>query len=123
MIDALNARLRARKLLRLLDDERILLLTGRLDELPALCAARDQLFQMLGNGGRAADKAMAEFGAEIRARATRNCRLLKAALDGMRAAQSQLTHAALQASGMQTYTAGGKRVQVGGQSPVGGHRT
>jgi len=122
MIDGLNAKLRARKLLRLLDDERALLLSGNLAALPALCAARDHLFQSLGNGGRAGDRALAEFGAQIKARAERNRRLLKAALEGMRQALDQLSHASRSADSMQTYTANGKRVQVESQGPLGGHR-
>ena len=122
MIDALSAKLRARKLLRLLDDERALLLAGRLNELPELCAARDLLFQHLGHGGRAGDRALAEFGGQIKARAERNRRLLQSALDGIRQAQQQQALAARDAAGMQTYTAGGKRVQVESQGPLGGHR-
>lgn len=123
MIDGLNAKLRARKLLRLLDDERALLLAGRLSDLPALCTARDQLFQLIGKSGVAGERALAEYGPQIKARAERNRRLLKAALDGMRMAQTQLSRAAQSAADMQTYTADGKRVQVNSQAPLGGHRT
>lgn len=122
MIDALNAKLRIRKLLRLLDDERALLLAGRLDELPPLSAARDQIFQALGKGGRAADRAMAEAAPDIRSRAERNRRLLKAALEGMQAARLQLAQSGRSMADMQTYTASGKRIQVDSQEPLGGRR-
>ena len=102
MIDAFNARLKARKLLRLLDDERAALLSGRLAALPALSAARDQLFQSLGQSGRANAKALAEYGQAIRNRAERNRRLLGAALEGMRSSSGLIS----QASGANLY---GKR--------------
>lgn len=122
MIDAFNARLKARKLLRLLDDERGLLLSGQLAALPALSAARDQLFQSLGQSGRANAKALAEYGQAIRSRAERNRGLLGAALEGMRSSSGL----ASQASGpgaLQTYTASGKRVPVDTGQAEAGRRT
>ncbi|MEX0969301.1 MAG: hypothetical protein WD046_02515 [Paracoccaceae bacterium] len=111
MIDAFSARLKARKLLRLLDDERVLLLSGQLTALPALSAERDQLFHALGQTSRANTKALAEYGSAIRNRAERNHRLLGAALDGMRSSASLLNQNS-DPSALQTYTASGKRVPV-----------
>lgn len=118
MIEAFTARRRARKLLALMNQERALLLAGRLGDLAQLCAQRDLAFQSLAGS----DSIMAEIAPQLRALAQRNCRLLRAAIDGLHAGQKLVDHANANAGGIQTYTALGKRVVVPSSQGESTHR-
>jgi flagellar biosynthesis/type III secretory pathway chaperone len=121
MIDQLTARARVRQLIALLEQERALLLSGTLSALADLGKQRDRLLVHLSNPGPATERALIDQADLIRELATRNRRLLEAALRGTEAARLRRTGSP-GADTMTTYTASGQRVVMSGPAITGPHR-
>lgn len=110
MIASLIANARLERILRLLDQERKVILSGPLTRLAGLVARREAVVaDLLAQQG--ADLPEAFLGA-LKARAERNSRLLLASLAGIRAAQAQLAGFAAAADQLRTYSAAGVPLEV-----------
>jgi hypothetical protein len=97
------------KILRMLDEERQLLLTGPLDRLQSLVAKREAAMNELLSSRASLPEA---FILALKTRADRNGRLLRASLDGMRSARTQIDQINQQSEVLRTYKADGKEVRV-----------
>jgi flagellar biosynthesis/type III secretory pathway chaperone len=104
-----DARLR---LERLLEDERKLLRAGRLAELPAFERRKSRLIAELA--GANLPKGDIEH---LRRAATRNAGLLEAAAEGIRSVLDRVRVREAAADAIETYTANGSRVRLGGRRP------
>jgi len=109
MFDSFTARGRIRNILKLLRDEREILLKGPLSELTRLSALRDKLVEDLTNGKT--ELAEADMKA-LHHEADRNQRLLEASLSGMSAAKTLLAEQRQTATTMGTYTDSGERLEA-----------
>jgi hypothetical protein len=100
---------RQEKVLRLLDQERRVILDGPLGDLAALVGKRETaLAEVL-----AAESPDEAFLSRVKAKAERNARLLRASLAGVRAAAETLGRARRAASRLRTYSADGRPVELG----------
>ncbi len=109
MMGALFGGSRQEKALRLLDQEREVILRGPLSELEALVARREvEIDEILT--GESPDEA---FLLQVRKRAERNSRLLLASLAGARAAIETVDRARHAASRLRTYSADGQPLDIG----------
>jgi flagellar biosynthesis/type III secretory pathway chaperone len=97
------------KVLRMLDEERQLLLTGPLDKLHSLVTKREAAMNELLSSGVSLPEA---FIVALKARADRNGRLLRASIDGMKSARAQIDQIARQSEELRTYKADGTEVRV-----------
>jgi hypothetical protein len=106
MIAQMFAAARLARILKLLDEERRILLSGPLSELSVLVARRETAISQL----MARQKPLPEaFVRELGARAERNRRLIEASLEGVRAAASRLGP---ETAAHRTYTARGGQVDT-----------
>ncbi|MEM8572184.1 MAG: hypothetical protein AAGG56_14935 [Pseudomonadota bacterium] len=97
------------KILRMLEEERKLLVSGPLDKLQALVAAREAAMNELLSSGASLPEA---FIVALKARAERNGRLLRASIDGVKSARAQVEQINRQSEALRTYGADGKSVDV-----------
>lgn len=97
------------KVLRMLDEERQLLLSGPLDKLQALVSKREAAMNELLNSGASLPEAFIEA---LKARAERNSRLLRASIEGMKSARAQIDEINQQGNSLKTYRADGTQVSV-----------
>ena len=109
MLDSFTARGRIRSILKLLSDEREVILKGPLSDLNSLAVRRDKLMEGLMTGKIALVEADIKA---IRHEADRNQSLLKASLSGMQAAKLMLSEQQRAATTMGTYTDSGERLEV-----------
>lgn len=97
------------KILRMLDEERQLLLSGPLDKLQSLVATREAAMTELLSSSASLPEA---FVVALKARAERNGRLLRASIEGMKSARAQIEQINKQNDELRTYAADGKEVRV-----------
>jgi hypothetical protein len=102
MIASLFAGARFERVLRLLDQERKVLLEGPLSDLPALGEKRDALLAEL----------LAAFLAALKSKAERNGRLILASLDGVTAAEAQIARIDAAQGALRTYSPEGAPVEA-----------
>ena len=109
MIASLFAGARFERVLRLLDQERKVLLEGPLSDLPALGEKRDALLAEL-----LADPAdlPAAFLAALKSKAERNRRLILASLNGVTAAEAQIARIDAAQGALRTYSPEGAPVEA-----------
>ncbi|PZQ49881.1 MAG: hypothetical protein DI556_10530 [Rhodovulum sulfidophilum] len=100
---------RQEKVLRLLDQERGVILNGPLGDLAALVERREAMIEEVLTGESPGEA----FLAEVKAKAERNSRLLLASLAGVRAAAETLGRARRAAGELRTYSADGRPVELG----------
>jgi hypothetical protein len=109
MIGSLRAPSRLERVMRLLDEERKVLLDGPLSDLAGLVARREALVAELVAEERALPRA---FVLALQARAERNGRLIQAALEGVKSAEAQLARIEAARDSLRTYSADGAPVEV-----------
>ncbi len=109
MLDSLTKRGRIRTILKLLVEERKIILKGPLTDLNRVAVRRDKLVEGLRSGKILL--AEADLMA-IRQEADRNQALLKASLSGMQAAKTALSEQHKAATTMGTYTDSGARLET-----------
>ena len=109
MIGTLFGGSRQEKVLRLLDEERAVILRGPLADLAPLVARREIEIEEIF-AGESPDQA---FLAAVRARAERNGRLLRASLAGARAAVETVEKARRAAQRLRTYSPEGQPIELG----------
>jgi len=109
MLDSFTARGRIRNILKLLAEERKIILKGPISDLSRLSARRDKLVEGLTSGKIALVEADIKA---IRQEAERNKNLLKASLSGMQAAKTMLSEQHRAATTMGTYTDSGERLEA-----------
>ena len=109
MIGTLFGGSRQEKVLRLLDQEREVILRGPLVALGPLVARREaEIAELLA--GESPGEA---FLSQVKARAERNSRLLLASLAGARAAAETVDRARRAAARLRTYSADGQPLELG----------
>lgn len=109
MITSLLAGARLERVLRLLDQERKVLLEGPLGDLPAIGEKREALLaELLAEG----TELPAAFLAALKSRAERNRRLILASLDGVRAAEARIARIDAAQGALRTYSPEGAPVEV-----------
>lgn len=106
MFDSFTVRGRVRSILKLLSEERKIILKGPLSDLNGIVERRDVLVERLVSEKVALTPAEIE---SIRQEAGRNQSLIKASLSGMKAAKTLLSEQQRAATTMGTYTISGKR--------------
>lgn len=111
MINTLFAQSKLKQLLALLGQERVLLINGPLDNLEDLAKKRDSLLNSMVNGGPVTQQVLADGLPKLRLMARRNAQLLKASMDGMKAAQASVDAIESNACGLETYTSDGQLVR------------
>lgn len=111
MIGSLLTPSRLDRVLRLLDEERKVLLGGPLSELPGLVARREALVAELA--GQEA-QLPAAFLAAVKAKAERNRRLIEASIAGVKSAAAQIADIDAALGSLRTYSAEGTSVEVAG---------
>ncbi len=109
MIASLLASARFERVLRLLDQERKVILNGPLTELKALVERREALLGELFAEERALPEA---FLAAVKARAERNSRLILASIAGVKSAEAQIARIDAAQGSLRTYSAEGAPVEV-----------
>ncbi len=109
MIASLLSSSRFERVLRLLDQERRVILNGPLTELKALVDRREALLEELFAEERDLPEA---FLAAVKARAERNSRLILASIAGVKAAGAQLSRLDAARDSLRTYSAEGAPVEV-----------
>lgn len=108
MIPSLIAGSRYERILRLLDQERRLLLEGPLADLPKLGARREALLtEILAEPGDLPEG----FVAALKARAERNRRLILASLEGVKSAEAQIARIDSAQGSLRTYSPNGATVE------------
>jgi hypothetical protein len=105
----LGAASRYDRVLRLLDEERRVILNGPLLELKALVEKREELLDELIADENGLPEA---FLAAVKARAERNSRLILASIAGVRAAEAQIARMTEARDTLRTYSADGAAVEV-----------
>lgn len=100
---------RFERVLRLLDQERRVILSGPLSELGALVEKREQLLDELFERERDLPEA---FLTAIKARAERNSRLILASIAGVKSAEAQIARMDDARDRLRTYSAEGAPVEV-----------
>lgn len=108
MFDALMSRSRIRNILKLLREERNLILNGPLSDLNHLATKRDKLVENLMAGKINLERSDIEA---IKQEAAHNQNLLNASLSGIRAAKTLLSEQLHEVATMGTYTNAGKRLE------------
>lgn len=109
MISEALASTRYSMVLKMLDEERQLLLSGPLDKLEALVKRREAaMTELLGSGVSLPEA----FIMALKARAERNGRLIRASMEGVRSAQTHMQRINEQADRLMTYRADGSQVDV-----------
>jgi leucyl aminopeptidase (aminopeptidase T) len=119
VIASLFSSARLERVLRLLDQERKVILAGPLTDLKALVDRREALINELASESRALPEA---FLVAVKARAERNSRLLLASLAGARAAQAQIAQIVETQDSLRTYSPEGTPVEVKGARVTRDHR-
>lgn len=109
MFDSFTARGRVRSILKLLAEERNIILKGPLSDLERIAMRRDKLVEDLTSGKIPLIEADIEA---IRHEADRNQSLLKASLSGLNAAKTLLSEQHRAATTMGTYTDAGERFET-----------
>ncbi|OUS05730.1 hypothetical protein A9Q96_11055 [Rhodobacterales bacterium 52_120_T64] len=109
MFDSFTTRGRVRSILKLLAEERNIILKGPLSDLQGISARRDKLVDGLVGGQVALTNIDL---AAIHHQANRNQNLLKASISGVRAAKALLSEQNRAAATMGTYTDSGERLEV-----------
>ncbi len=109
MIASLLASSRFDRLLRLLDQERKVILNGPLTELSALVAKRESLLDELLEQERELPEA---FLTAVKARAERNSRLILASIAGIKSAGAQIARMDDTRDRLRTYSADGAPIEV-----------
>ena len=109
MLDSFTTRGRIRNILKLLTEERKIILKGPLSDLNRIATRRDKLVEGLTSGKVALVEADIK---EIRHEADRNQSLLKASLTGLQAAKAMLAEQHQTATTMGTYTDSGERLEA-----------
>jgi hypothetical protein len=109
MIASLISSARFERVLRLLDQERKVILTGPLTELKALVDKREALLGELFADERGLPEA---FIAAVKSRAERNSRLILASIAGVKAAEAQIARIDDARASLRTYSAEGAPVEV-----------
>jgi len=109
VLDSFTKRGRIRAILKLLTEERKLILKGPLADLNRIAVRRDKLVEDLVNGKTLLTEADIKV---IRHEANRNQRLLEASLSGMNAAKTLLPEQRRAATTMGTYTDSGERLEA-----------
>ncbi len=109
MIASLISGSRYERVLRLLDQERKVILSGPLSELAALVEKREALIAELVAAERTLPEA---FLAAVKARAERNSRLVLASIAGVKSAQAALERIDAAEGSLRTYSADGAPVEV-----------
>lgn len=100
---------RYERVLRLLDEERRVILDGPLLELKTLVDKREELLgELLGEEPELPEA----FLAAIKARAERNSRLILASIAGIRAAEAQIARMAEARDTLRTYSPEGAAIEV-----------
>ncbi len=109
MIASLLSSARFERVLRLLDQERKVILNGPLAELPALVERREALLGELLAEQRTLPEA---FLTAVKARAERNSRLILASIAGVKSAAAQIAQIDAARDSLRTYSAEGAPVEV-----------
>lgn len=109
MIASLLSSARLERVLRLLDQERKVILNGPLAELAALVARREALLAELLAEERSLPEA---FLTAVKARAERNGRLILASIAGVKSATAQISQIDAARDSLRTYSAEGAPVEV-----------
>lgn len=109
MIGAMLSSARYERVLRLLDQERRVILNGPLSELGALVAKREAL---LGELIEQENDLPQAFLAAIKARAERNSRLILASIAGVKSAEAEIARIDDARDRLRTYAADGSSVDV-----------
>lgn len=109
MIASMLASSRFERVLRLLDQERKVLLNGPLAELGALVDKREQLLGELLDQARDLPEA---FLTAVKARAERNSRLILASIAGVKSAEAEIARMDDARDRLRTYTASGAPIDV-----------
>lgn len=109
MIASLLSSARFERVLRLLDQERKVMLQGPLTELAALVERREALLADLLGEEHALPEA---FLAAVKARAERNGRLILASIAGMKSAEAQIARMDAARDSLRTYSSDGAPVEV-----------
>ena len=109
MLDSFTKRGRIRTILKLLTEERKIILKGPLADLNRIAVRRDKLVEGLMSGKNFLVESDLKA---IRHEADRNKTLLKASLSGMQAAKTLLSEQHQAATTMGTYTDSGERLET-----------
>ncbi len=109
MIASMLNSARLERVLRLLDQERRVLLSGPLAELKPLVDRREALLAELLAEERTLPEA---FLSAVQARAERNGRLMQAAIAGVKSADAQIARIDAARDSLRTYSADGAPVEV-----------
>lgn len=109
MIASILSSARYERVLKLLDQERKVILNGPLGELGALVERREAAVAEILEGEAALPEA---FLAALKAKAERNSRLLLASLAGVRSAAEQIARIRAAQDKLRTYSADGQPVEV-----------
>lgn len=110
MIASMLSSSRFERILRLLDQERKVILSGPLVELGALVQKREALLTELLEQERELPEA---FLTAVKARAERNSRLILASIAGVKSAEAQIARMDEARETLRTYSADGQSVEVG----------
>ncbi len=106
MIATILASARQARILRLLDEERRILLEGPLTALAAIVDRREAAMEEIS---AATDRLPENFVESLRAKAERNARLIQASLAGLRSADAEITRIEASGRAIGTYSASGRR--------------
>lgn len=109
MIDSFLARSRIRNILKMLQEEREIILNGPLSDLNLLTTRLDKLVESLMAGKIVLKRSEIDA---IKQEASRNQTLLNASLSGAQAAKLMLAEQRREATTMGTYTDAGKRLET-----------
>lgn len=107
MIATILATARQARILRLLDEERRILLNGPLTALSGIVARREAALAEITATTAALPESFVE---SLRARAERNSRLIQASLAGLRSADTQIARIEASGRALGTYSANGRRM-------------
>jgi len=112
MIDTVLARGKLRQLLAAMEAERKILLNGPLDDLAQISERRDRLLEALVKGGPVSQRILERKLPDVKAMASRNGALLKAAIEGMKDARKEIENMEENLSRVETYSRQGERLVV-----------
>lgn len=122
MIDTVLARGKLRQLLAIMESERKVLLQGPLSDLAKISDRRDQLLDALVNGGPVSQRLLGQQLECIKEMAARNGVLMKAAIQGMKAARKDIENMEENLNQLDTYSRDGGKMLVAQTMPGKGHR-
>jgi hypothetical protein len=106
MITTILASARQARILRLLDEERRILLEGPLTALAAIVDRRESAMAEISNATGALPEIFVE---SLRAKGERNARLIQASLAGLRSADAEIARIEQSGRAIGTYSANGRR--------------